>query len=468
MPNEKLSIDADFERQLTASIAKDSFRHFIEYVRPGYVFNWHHLVLIDALQRLAERKFKRLIVMMPPRHGKSELVSRLFPAWCFARNSNEQVILASYSLDLASAMNRDCQRIMLAPQFKELFPGASLSEGKGVEIKTSKRFDIVGGKGYYIAAGVGGGITGAGATVGIIDDPVKNAEEADSKTYRERAHEWYKTTFRTRFEPGAVEVICQTRWHEDDLTGRLLKTDLSDAEVLSLPALAESPEEHREAGDPLWQDKYPRESLLGIQTDVGTRVWNALYQQRPAPEEGTLIKKSWFPRYDVRKFDVSKEVVNFFIDTAYTDDEKNDPTAGIAYVKKGGDFYVVNYQVKYLEFPEQVEFVKSFSPNNGYTPRSIIRVEPKASGKSLVQTLKKSTALNVKDGRAPKESKTARVNSCSATLEAGRVHLPEGMAWVDDFLTECAAFPNAAHDESVDCLTGMIQGEGVGTMRIHY
>jgi predicted phage terminase large subunit-like protein len=462
-------IDDEYIRQLSASLAKDSFFHFIQFVQPEYQFNWHHLVLIEHLQRLAERQFSRLIVMMPPRHGKSQLVSRLFPAWCFARNQNEQVIVAGYSLDLASSMNRDCQKIVTSEKYKELFPDVCLSEGRDTgSIKTSKRFDIVGAKGYYIAAGVGGGITGAGATVGIVDDPVKNAEEADSKTYRDKAHEWYKTTFRTRFEPGAIEVICQTRWHEDDLTGRVIKSTTPGTEIVSFPALAESNEENRDIGQALWEGKYDRKKLLEIKTDVGTRAWNALFQQRPSAEEGGVIKKAWFGRYDPRKYSFSGKQVNFFFDTAYTEDEKNDPMGAIAYVKEGADFYVLDYESAYLEFPEQIEQIKTFCAKNGYSQRSLIRVEPKASGKSVVQVAKRATELNIKEARAPKESKTARANSCSATLEAGRVLLPEGMRWVDDFLTECAAFPNAAHDEAVDCLTGMMLNEGVGRIQIHY
>lgn len=462
-------VSASLVTQLQASIARESFQDFIALVKPDYIFNWHHLQLIDALQRIAERKYKRLVVMMPPRHGKSELVSRLFPAWCFVRNPNEQVILASYSADLASAMNRDCQRIITSNDFGTLFPGTRISDGKDVGlIRNSKRFDIVGGKGYYMSAGVGGGITGAGATIGIIDDPVKNSEEADSKVYRDKAHEWYRSTFRSRFEPGAIEIICQTRWHEDDLTGRVLTGKNESTEVISLPALAETKEEHRAQGEALWKGKYSRADLLDIQGEVGTRTWNSLYQQRPSAEDGGVIKKAWFTMYDPRKFDTTGKVVNFFFDTAYTEDEKNDPTAGIAYIKEGANFYVLSCEVDYLEFTEQIKFIKDFSGKHGYTQRSVIRVEPKASGKSVVQVVKRETALNVKEGIAPKESKISRVNNVSGTLEAGRVYLPAGMVWTVDFMEECAKFPNGAHDDRVDCLTGMLQNEGVGKMKIHY
>jgi hypothetical protein len=273
-------------------LCKRDFAEFIRAVMPEYIFNWHHLVLIDALQRLAERQFERLIIMLPPRHGKSQLVSRLFPAWMFARNIQEQIILASYSADLASAMNRDVQRIITGDAYRVIFPDTKLSEGKETGlVRNNSRFDIVGSKGYLISAGVGGGITGAGATVGIIDDPVKNAAEADSQTYRNTAWEWYTTTFKTRFEPNAIEVICQTRWHEDDLTGRILKQieegeSETATEIINLPALCEHPEQYREIGAALWEGKYSRGKLLRMQQDLGSRAWNALYQQRPAPQEG--------------------------------------------------------------------------------------------------------------------------------------------------------------------------------------
>lgn len=461
-------IDASFLLAVNSTLAKRSFLDFIRFVQPDYLFNWHHLALINALQRLSDKEFQRLIVMMPPRHGKSQLVSRLFPAWCFARNINEQVIVSSYALDLASAMNRDCQRIITSEKYAELFPETKLSDGESGYMRTTKRFDIVGGKGYYLAAGVGGGITGAGATVGIIDDPVKNAEDADSKTIRDKTWEWYRTTFRTRFEPGAIEVICQTRWHDDDLTGRILKGHKSGVEIISLPALCEAPEENRSIGDALWPERYSREVLLETKADVGTRSWIALYQQKPSDEDGGLIKRAWFSRYDPRKYSFANKKVNFFVDTAYTNEEKNDPTAAIAYVKEGSDYYVLEVASDWMEFNEQVKFVKDFTARNGYSGLSIVRVEPKATGKSIVQVMKAGTSLNIREGVSPKDSKIARVNSVSGVVEGGRVFLPEGMEWVTNFLNECAAFPNAAHDDQVDCLTGMIQNETSGKAGIRF
>ena len=446
-------------RQARAEKSRRNFEYFIRQVSPKYEFNWHHLVLIDALQRLAERRYKRLIVTMPPRHGKSELVSVLFPAWCFARNQSEHLIIASYAFDLASRMNRECQRIIDSDSYRQLFPNVTFAkESEPGSIRTNQRFDIAGG-GHYVSAGVGGGITGVGATIAIIDDPVKDAMEADSLTYRDRAWEWYTTTFTTRFERGAIEVICQTRWHEDDLTGRILERKKHGTEVINLPAICEKPEPHREIGEALWPAWYSREWLLEKQSENGSRAWNALYQQRPAPDEGSTIKRQWFQYYDPRQYKIEGKKVNYYFDTAYTKNEKNDPTAGIAYVREGADLYVLECASEWLDFGEQKRFIKDFSARNGYSPLSIIRIEPKATGISLVQEIKQGTALNVKEGETVKGDKPARVNRCEGILEAGRVHLPKGMAWTAQFLDECAAFPNAAHDDRVDCLTGMIINE---------
>ena len=458
IPKEVLPTEDEL-RQVVSTLCKRSFKDFIEEVKPDYEFNWHHLVLIDALQRLAERKYQRLIVMMPPRHGKSELVSVLFPAWCFVRDSSEHIIVASYALGLASRMNRECQRILSSDNFTDLFP--EITFAKDTEpgaIRTNERFDVVGG-GHYVAAGVGGGITGVGATIGIIDDPVKNSEEADSKVYREKAWEWYATTFTTRFERGAVEVICQTRWHEDDLTGRILERKKNGTETINLPAICEKPEEHRAIGEALWPAWYSREWLLEKQAENGSRAWNALYQQRPAPDEGSIIKRQWFKGYDIRTLKTDGKRVNFYFDTAYTEKEKNDPTSGIAYIKDGPNFYILECVSEWLDFTGQIKFVKEFTTRNGYGRASIIRVEPKATGISLVQVLKKESGLNITEGKPPKGDKVARAHSCEGTLEGGRVFVPVGMTWVDHFLSECAAFPNAAHDDRVDCLTGMIISE---------
>lgn len=449
--------------------ARRKLRNFIAYTMPEYNFNWHHEYMIERLQAFVEGRVNRLMVFMPPRHGKSQLVSRHAPAFIFGQNPDARIIACSYSADLASSMNRDVQRIMTSEEYVSLFPEARLNSKNVVTtqnwLRNSTIFEIVERKGYYVSAGVGGAITGKGADFAIIDDPVKNAEEAASPTYRQRHWDWYTSTLYTRLEKGGSVLLTLTRWHEDDLAGRLLALQEENAdadrwEVISFPAVREDfkdKNDPREVGEPLWPDKYDKSRLDSIRSSVGSRVWSSLYQQRPAPDEGGLIKGRWFSWYNPTEATEGK--VNFYVDTAYTEKQKNDPTAILAYWRQGDDLYLKSCATVRKEFPDLVRWIQSFVKENGYTSRSRIIVEPKASGLSVVQQLKQQTSLNVMKDTPPKDGKVARVNAVSAIIEAGRIHVPKGRGWVDPFLNECKVFPNGVHDDRVDCLVGAIQRE---------
>lgn len=455
------------EQDVEQEKARRRLKSFIAYTMPEYEFNWHHDYMIDKLERFARGDIKRLMVFMPPRHGKSQLVSRHLPAFIFGRNPDARVIACSYSADLASAMNRDVQRIMTSEKYPGLFPESRLNEKNVVTtqswLRNSTTFEVVDRKGYYVSAGVGGAITGKGADFAIIDDPVKNSEEASSPTYRNRHWEWYTSTLYTRLEKGGAILITLTRWHEDDLAGRLLKLQEESPEsdhweVVSFPAIREDmshPGDPRQIGEALWRSKYDEERLAVIRSSVGSRVWASLYQQRPAPDEGGLIKGSWFSWYD----EAEEGTINFYVDTAYTEKQQNDPTAILAYWKSGNDLYLKSCATVRKEFPELIRFIQEFAMKNGYTNSSRIAIEPKASGLSVIQQLQAQTSLNVVKDKPPRDGKVARVNAVSAIIESGRVHLPMGRAWVDGFLEECKVFPNGTHDDQVDCLVGAIQRE---------
>lgn len=447
--------------------AKKSLEGFIQLTMPDYQFNWHHLYMIDKLERFAAGEIKRLMVFMPPRHGKSQLVSRHLPAYIFSRNPNARVIACSYSADLASAMNRDVQRLMDSEAYRETFPESQLNSKNVVTTQSWLRnntvFEIVNSKGFYICAGVGGPITGKGGDFAIIDDPVKNAEEAASPTIRNKHWEWFTSTFYTRLEKDGAILLTMTRWNEDDLAGRLLRLaqDSEEAdkwEIINFPAICENdenPEDPRQPGEALWRDKYDEAKLATIKSSVGSRVWASLYQQRPAPAEGGLIKKDWFSTYQENEL-TGKEIVNFYLDTAYTEKQENDPTAILAYIQKGNKIYIKRSATARKSFPDLIAWIRSFAHENGYTSRSRIVIEPKASGLSVVQQLKRESGLNVIADKPPKDSKVTRVNSVSAIIEAGRVLIPERANWTDQFLHECAVFPNGSHDDQVDCLVGAI------------
>ena len=238
------------------TLARRSNLAFTVYTKPDYLVNWHHQVVAEALDRVVKGSCRRLMIFEPPQHGKTEQVSRRFPAYVFGRRPDTKIIACSYNASLAQDISRDVQKIMSTNEYRALFPGTHLAEvryekdpvtGRRThqEKRTQGQFDIVGRKGSYLAAGIDGPITGKTANIGIIDDPVKNRAEAESEVYRDRVWEWYKSAFATRqFGSTGAIVIALTRWHTDDLAGRLLELsaqnpDADQWEVISMPAIRE-------------------------------------------------------------------------------------------------------------------------------------------------------------------------------------------------------------------------------------
>lgn len=247
MTSNAISIaDAVLELQaIEAEVCRRTLLAFTSFTWPEYEINWHHRIIAAALDKVLDGSIRRLMIFMPPQNGKSELVSRRFPAYVLGRKPNTRIIACSYSMSLAEDMSRDVQRIMSSSEYITLFPKTKLGEGRDPEKRTQRQFDVVGHKGYYVAAGVDGSITGKTADIGIIDDPIKNSAEAYSETYRNNVWGFYKSAFTTRqFGSTGAIVLCQTRWHEDDLAGRLLSLakenlEADQWEIISLPAIKE-------------------------------------------------------------------------------------------------------------------------------------------------------------------------------------------------------------------------------------
>jgi predicted phage terminase large subunit-like protein len=269
---------------------------------------WHHRTLCRRLDMLAAGAIKRLMVFAPPRHGKSELASRRFPAYYLGRNPDDEVVMTSYAAALANRMNRNVQAIITSNLYQQLFPGVRLQAGRVLGGMKAKRaqdfFEIPGHLGSLRSAGVGGGISGMGFKLGIIDDPIKDAEEALSMTIRDGVWDWYTSTFLTRQAPEAAIMLIQTRWNEDDLAGRLLKEQAAGGDqwdVISFPAISEAPlspyDQRTAAGMPLWPERFDLPWLEKMHRALGTFWWDALYRQNPTPEGGALFKSSWFGKY---------------------------------------------------------------------------------------------------------------------------------------------------------------------------
>ncbi len=380
---------------------------------------------------------------MPPRHGKSELVSHWFPVWFLNQWADRRIILASYEADFAASWGRKVRNSITANQ-------EHLSVRVADDSAAANRWDTTEGGGM-VTAGVGGPITGRGAHLLVIDDPVKNAEDANSETIRQKVWDWWTSTAYTRLEPGGAAVVVMTRWHEDDLVGRLIREMASDGEhwdVLNLPALAEEGDAlGRQLGEPLWPWRFASEALAKIKRAIGSYFWAALYQQRPSPPEGSLLKRGWWKWYRQAP-ETFDEVIQSW-DMAFKDLKASDYVVGQVWGRKGADKYLLDQVRDQMDFPTTVQAVKALSAK---WPKARAKlVEDKANGPAVIATLKHDLAGLIPV--EPEGGKVARASAVSPDIEAGNVYLPEIAPWVKDFVEECAAFPMGAHDDQVDAMS---------------
>jgi predicted phage terminase large subunit-like protein len=397
----------------------------------------------NKIAEMRERPL-RLIVAWPPRHGKSELLSHWVPIWVLSRWPDKRIVLASYEANFAATWGRKA-RNSIAEHNADLPITVSRSSMAAAD------WEVSGGIGGMHTSGVGGAITGRGADLLIIDDPIKNAQESLSELQRERAWDWWRSTARTRLEPNGSIIVIMTRWHEDDLAGRLIADGTEDWEELVFPALAE-PEDllNRAEGEPLWPERYDAPALDIQRVGSGPYWWNAMYQQRPTAEEGGIIKLAWWEYY--RERPGFSRVVQAW-DTAFKTGRENDYSVCVTMGQSGDAFYVLDVWRGRVEYPELQRMAQVLFDR--HHPR-VVLVEDKASGQSLSQTLKRETSLPVVPVM-PRGDKATRAYAVTGYIEAGRVRLPEEAEWVSDFLIESSAFPTGAHDDQVDAFVYALQ-----------
>lgn len=443
--------------------APTSFSHFLGYCNPKYELEWFHKLIADHCQMLLEGKIKNLMVFMPPQHGKSEIISRGFPAWAFGINPNLKIVGCSYAADLAGQFSRTIQRTIDSKEYKEIFPDTYLNGSNGQYVKGYLRnvdfFEFIGKRGFYKAVGVGGALTGTPVDIAIIDDPVKDAAEAYSITYRQRVWDWYNTVLTTRLHNHSKQLFIMTRWHEDDLAGRILKAEQREWTVLAIPAICEQENDgglsKRHIGDALWPSHHSIEKLLK-QKSRAPREFSALYQQHPSIEGGNIVKRDWFKRISLAEFRSLRynEPIHFYLDTAYgkkKQGQDNDPSGILAACRIRNYIYILNAMKVWKEMPDLLRFLPDFMDANGASEESKLHVEPKANGESVIQMLKEISTLNVKETPTPKDAKDVRLRAVSPRIECGRVFLVGG-DWNDEFLDEVCGFPAQPHDEFVDIL----------------
>lgn len=446
--------------------APSDFASFLKYMIPKYQLMWFHRVIAEHCQMLYEGKIKNLMVFLPPQHGKSTIISEAFQAWALGRNPRLKIVGSSYASSLAEKASRNIQRLIDDPKYQTIFPETYLN---GSNIRTNTRgylrnidiFETVGYGGFYKAVGVGGGLTGTPVDISTIDDPVKDAMEAYSPTYRERTWDWYSSVLMTRLHNDSKQLFIMTRWHEDDLAGRILKYEPERWTVLKIPAIRESLDDGndfdpRQVGEALWPQKHSLERLLAAKSR-SARFFSALYQQSPTIEGGNIIRESWF-RYisavDFKRKRHGKELeypIVFFIDTAFTEKTSNDPTGIIGACRIDNDLYITCAEKVNMKFPDLIRHIPEYVRDNGYNRFSSIRIEPKANGLSVIDQLAELTDLNVVSTPSPREDKETRLNAASPFVESGRVHVVRGL-WNEAFVSEVCGFPAMPHDEFVDLL----------------
>jgi len=422
--------------------------------------NWHIKLLCDRLQVEAERivnggeRTKHLLINVPPRTLKSELVNVFFSVYCWILKDSIQFISSSYSASLSIVLSTQSRRLIESDWFRLHFPDVHLSKDEN----TKSRFTTPNG-GLRYSTSTGGTITGMGGDIIVIDDP-QNPQLARSEVERENANRFFNETLRSRLnnpDKGVFIVIMQ-RLHENDLTGMLLSKEPSNWEHICLPAeLSDNvlPIELKKfyVNGLLFPQRLSKSVLDGFKTGLGSYGYSGQYSQLPSPSEGGIFKGQWFNIIKQLPTGLLMDSLkwDYYLDTAYTNKQENDATAMLACAFHNNELYIRDVRAVRMEFPELIKEIQLFTSINGYTNRSRIYVEPKASGKSIVQMLKRSTGLNIMEDKPPTQDKISRASSVSAFVESGRVNLLDGR-YIDAFLNELKAFPNGSHDDQVDIL----------------
>ncbi len=452
----------------------------MDYDSEGRDAEGKHLDVLDrALMDVSEGRIKRLIVTMPPRHGKSERVSKKFPAWHIGKNPNDEIILASYALSLSRDNNRIARDTFV--DRSDLF-GVSISSAR----QSAESWGIEGYRGGVNAAGVGGPITGKGARIAIIDDPLKNAEEANSEVIRESLWSWYTSTLYTRLTPDGRIIVVMTRWHEDDLVGRLLKKEADEIKegthkgerwtVINFPALAEEGDYlGRQPGEALWPEfGFDHKRLEQIKSDVGSYVFNALYQQRPSAAGGTIFKREYFHYFreetihniqyllvGTKRYDKMKCWSFQTVDTANSEKTINDYfVVSTWYVTPEHDLLLYDVYRTHITGPDQKPLMKEMVYR--YRPK-FQAIEDKTFGTNLIQECKRE-GMSIRPIKVDKD-KVTRSLVIAARYEVGKVYHRQDAQWLTDFEDELLSFPRGKHDDQVD--TASIAGEVVHVLFRH-
>ena len=443
-----LELLKQYDAQMTQTLGKESFLDFIQHVYPGYKVGPHHLKLIQIFEDIAAGKKKRVIVNIAPRHGKSELISYLAPAWFLGKYPHKKIIMGSHTADLAVNFGRRVRNLVGSEAYKGIFPQVELQSDSKSASRWGTNFN-----GEYFAIGVGGALAGRGADLFIIDDP---HSEQEAKTGRPDvflpAWEWFQSGPLQRLMPGGAIIIVMTRWSKLDLTGMIVQQterneDVDPWEVVEFPAI-------KDDGQALWPEFWDVEELLAKKAALDIRYWNAQYMQQPTSEEGALIKREWWQIWEkedppecefiIMSLDAAQEATNRADYNALT-------TWGVFYNEETQNFAIIllNAIKKRMEYPELKKLVleeyKEWQPD-------AFMVEKKSNGSALYQEFRRMGVPVGEFTPGKGQDKIARVNAVSDLFASGIVFAPDHR-WAKEVIEECNDFPAGTNDDLVDSTT---------------
>jgi predicted phage terminase large subunit-like protein len=425
------------------SLARKDFGLYAVATYPKFETPAHIALLVEKLEAVEAGKIKRLMISMPPRHGKTLTTSRLFPAWYLGRDPSRSVAICTYGTALAEDLGRKVQQTVTDGVHLQIFPESKLSTAVG----SAERLEFERG-GQFFAVSRSGTLTGRGADLILIDDLLKDSDEARSAAVRRTIRDFYERVAVTRLTPNGAIVLVGTRWGKGDLFDYLLdEKGEKQWDVVNLAAIAESGDVlGRSEGEALWPQKYGLKDLQHKRYEMGTSAFTCLYQGRPAESDGIIFKREWFRTYT--QLPKVKRVIAS-LDSAFKTGLGNDYSALQVWGEGETGFYLLANWKQRVTFPDLKRTLVSFAEQ--WKPE-VILIEDAASGQSLIQELRESTSLPIKAIKVDRD-KESRAQSCTGMLEAGRVFLPADAPWLGDFLDELAGFPQMPHDDQVDAAT---------------
>jgi len=442
----------ELEGKQSVEKRQNTFLEFIHHVYPGYMVGAHHARLAKIFEEIAAGKKKRVIVNIAPRHGKSELISYLAPAWFLGKFPNKKIIMASHTADLAINFGRRVRNLVGSDAYKDVFPGVELQ----ADSKSASRWGT-NYNGEYFAIGVGGALAGRGADLFIIDDP---HSEQDAKLGRSDvfmpAWEWFQSGPIQRLMPGGAIIVVMTRWSKLDLTGQIVNQmvkndDVDDWEVVEFPAIIE---DKQGVMKPLWGEFWSLEELLSKKAALDARYWNAQYMQNPVSEEGALIKREWWKIWE-KEDPPSCEFTIMSLDAAQEANNRADynslTTWGVFFNEEVNNYNIIllNAIKQRMEFPELKELV--LAEYKEWEPDAFI-VEKKSNGAALYQEMRRMGIPLGEFTPGKGQDKISRVNSVADLFRSGIVWAPD-KRWAHELIEECNDFPSGANDDQVDSTT---------------